>query len=123
MYFFCFTVYTNDCGTVSVADPAIDGKRVLFTFIPKDQTDVSEGGVKWKYLYDKRKYEATNSTRYNMMAFNSSFTLDLGCFKDQDGRREYSAIYSSSTGVCRSSWFKLAIHDGMCCANQRHINV
>ena len=95
----CFvsTVYTNFCGTVSVAEPAIHGKRVLFTFIPKDQTNVSEGGVKWIY-YDDHEYEATESTRYNMLVHTTSFTLDLGCSKHEDRRREYSAEYSFSTG-------------------------
>ena len=49
---FVSTEYTNDCGTVSVAEPVIAGKRMLFTFVPKNQTDVSEGNVELNYTYN-----------------------------------------------------------------------
>ena len=114
--YFSLSEHKNPCGTLTVAQPAIDGKYVLLTFIPNGPVD-DQTKVEWKYrstrFYIVGSTDIRNSTKYLLSSQNTIFTMDLHCDKEEVDKRKFSATLTTKTDECSSIWIKIDVFDGM----------
>ena len=114
--YFSLSEQENLCGKLTVAQPAIDGKYVLLTFIPNGPVD-DQTKVQWKYrstgFFSVGSTDIRNSTKYLLSSRNTIFTMDLYCDKEKVDNREFSATLTTKTEECSSVWIKIDVFDGM----------